>query len=255
MAESVRDLMQSSLLWLTSSDELPTGITLPVAVAGIVVVSTLLLVRCSRPGRNKNKFPNAVTVLVDMDGVVCDFESHALKQYMKLYPDLPTIPLEKRTQFYATSQYGEEFGEESKQRIRDIIQKKGFFENLPPVPNAVEAVKQLAECPNVTVFFCTSPLTAYEHVVVEKYRWIEKHFGNEWTKRIIMTRDKTMVKGDILIDDRPVIDGHQLKPEWTHVLFSASCNTHLCQRARIKSWQHEDWKPTIDELVRRLQEK
>ena len=36
---------------------------------------------------------------------------------------------------------------------------------------------------------------------------MEEHLGSEFTKRVILTRDKTLVRGDVLIDDKPTIGG------------------------------------------------
>ena len=40
-----------------------------------------------------------------------------------------------------------------------------------------------------------------------QYHWVEKHLGKSWVERIILTRDKTMVAGHILIDDTEHIAG------------------------------------------------
>lgn len=40
-----------------------------------------------------------------------------------------------------------------------------------------------------------------------QYAWIEKHLGYDFLDQIILTRDKTVVTGDILIDDKPDILG------------------------------------------------
>lgn len=37
--------------------------------------------------------------------------------------------------------------------------------------------------------------------------WVEKHFGPEFLEHVILTRDKTIVSGHVLIDDRPDIVG------------------------------------------------
>ena len=50
----------------------------------------------------------------------------------------------------------------------------------------------------------------------QKFKWIEDHLGAEWINRAIITRDKTMVYGDVLIDDKPSIQGMWLHP----ILFS-----------------------------------
>jgi len=46
------------------------------------------------------------------------------------------------------------------------------------------------------------------YCVPESYKskriWLEKHFGNLASKRLILTHRKDLIKGDILIDDRKV---------------------------------------------------
>eukprot|EP00106_Octopus_bimaculoides_P015361 XP_014782803.1 PREDICTED: 5'(3')-deoxyribonucleotidase, mitochondrial-like [Octopus bimaculoides] len=44
-------------------------------------------------------------VLVDMDMVLCDFESYFLEKYREKYPTEPYVPLEERCQFYIREQY------------------------------------------------------------------------------------------------------------------------------------------------------
>lgn len=46
-------------------------------------------------------------VLVDMDGVLADFEGGFLKKYRARYPDDPHIPLEDRRGFWVSTQYGQ----------------------------------------------------------------------------------------------------------------------------------------------------
>lgn len=40
-----------------------------------------------------------------------------------------------------------------------------------------------------------------------QYAWVERHLGPEFLDKVILTRDKTIVSGDILIDDKPDILG------------------------------------------------
>ena len=54
----------------------------------------------------KNHFKQTpMTVLVDMDCVLCDFEGHFLNCYRKTFPDEPFVPLEERCTFYLGDQY------------------------------------------------------------------------------------------------------------------------------------------------------
>lgn len=46
--------------------------------------------------------------------------------------------------------------------------------------------------------------------VYVQYAWVEKHLGHEFLEQVILTRDKTLITGDILIDDKPDILGKEL---------------------------------------------
>ncbi|KAL9833715.1 5'(3')-deoxyribonucleotidase, cytosolic type isoform 2-T2 [Geothlypis trichas] len=98
------------------------------------------------------------------------------------------------------------------------------------------------------VFICTSPLRKYEHCVVEKYKWVEKHLGPEFVERIILTRDKTVVAADLLFDDKDTIQGAEPNPSWEHILFTCCHNRHLqlpAPRRRLHSWA-DDWKAILE---------
>ena len=49
-------------------------------------------------------------------------------------------------------------------------------------------------------------------VPTTQYGWVEKHLGPQFVERIILTRDKTMVLGDLLIDDKDTIQGRSHFP-------------------------------------------
>ena len=41
----------------------------------------------------------------------------------------------------------------------------------------------------------------------KQIEWVAHRLGEYWTKRTILTNDKTVVRGDVLIDDKPTIVG------------------------------------------------
>lgn len=43
--------------------------------------------------------------------------------------------------------------------------------------------------------------------ILLQYAWVEKHLGGDFLEQVILTRDKTVVSGDILIDDKPDVLG------------------------------------------------
>ena len=163
-------------------------------------------------------------VLVDMDGVLADFSGAFLKKWREQHPD-KFVPIEARTTFYIVSQ---SCPEEFKPLIKAIYTAPHFFRTLEPIPGSIEAMQEMKEL-GIELFLCSSPLAEYEHCVLEKYEWVDKHLGREWTKRLILTKDKTIIRADMLIDDRPHIKGVEI-PTWEPNLLSCRRNTFNIKR-------------------------
>lgn len=129
-----------------------------------------------------------------------------------------------------------------------MYEAPGFFLGLEPLPGALDAVRAMDALPDTEVFICTSPLLKYQHCVGEKYQWVEKHLGPRFVERIILTRDKTVVSGDLLIDDKDTIRGQEETPSWEHILFTCCHNQHLDlppTRRRLSSWS-DNWREIVD---------
>jgi len=173
-----------------------------------------------------------------MDGVIADFEGDFLKRWKVLHPEKEFIPLEERKGFYVRDQYPEKY----KDHVQEIYLSPGFYRNLPPLPGAIKALREIKNILN-NVFLCTSPmLPKYENCVLEKFHWVYEHLGSEWVDNIILTRDKTIVKGDILIDDKPVIKG-SVEPEWEHIIYDQPYNRNNTTNRRL-TWF--DWKDVLN---------
>jgi 5'-nucleotidase len=76
---------------------------------------------------------------------------------------------------------------------------KGFFEYMLPIDGALEAVKKLAEY--YDVYFLSTAPWSNPHSWSEKRLWVEKHLGEIAFKKLILTHNKGLLKGDFLIDD------------------------------------------------------
>ncbi|XP_059763552.1 5'(3')-deoxyribonucleotidase, mitochondrial isoform X8 [Balaenoptera ricei] len=135
-----------------------------------------------------------------------------------------------------------------KEKAISIWESENFFFDLEPLPGAVEAVKQMANLESTDVFICTSPIKMYKYCPFEKYAWVEKHLGPDFLEQIVLTRDKTVVSADLLIDDRVDITGAEPNPRWEHVLFTACHNRHMQLQPpgrRLHSWA-DDWRAVLD---------
>lgn len=167
-----------------------------------------------------------------MDGTISDFESGFLNKWRELHPFKEWIPLEDRTTHFIEAQYRTEYSKD----IMQILTSPGFYRNLQPIAGSVEALNELRLMGH-HVYICTTPMEEFENCVLEKYYWIERHLGREWTNRTILSRDKTLVHADILIDDRPDIKGVN-KPTWRHYLYDQPYNRHIkLPRLNWNTWK------------------
>jgi 5'-nucleotidase len=175
-------------------------------------------------------------ILIDMDDVISDFDGEFYSRWNRLHPDKPVVPPEDRKCFYIKDELPEEYAG----LVREINTAHGFINSLPEILGAVQAVKEIAGMGH-DVFICTSPLNAYQNCVKEKYEWIEKHLGFEWTLKLILTKDKTLIKGNILIDDKPEVTGVS-EPSWEHIIFDKPYNRLINNHKRL-TWIN--WKDLI----------
>lgn len=174
--------------------------------------------------------PNDPIFLVDMDGVLVDLEGHIYERWAELHPNEPLIPREERTEFYMDFDHPKSYHS----RMREIYKEPGCFRYPKPMPDAKAGMEFLEEFGSV--FICTSPMFSNPTCVPDKIRWIQKHIGQRWTDRILITKDKTAVRGTHLLDDRPRIDG-KLVPEWEHIVFAHAYNIN-CPQRRAVDWDH-----------------
>ncbi|XP_060573932.1 5'(3')-deoxyribonucleotidase, cytosolic type-like isoform X1 [Ruditapes philippinarum] len=197
--------------------------------------------------------PVNLRVLLDMDGVLCDFEGDFLEAFKRKYPDEPHIELEDREGFWLREQY-EKMKPGSTPLCSAIYNSRGFFQNLSEIPGAVDAAREMAILEGVDVFICTSPLNNYKYCLKEKFHWVEKHLGRNWCEKIILTKDKTMANGHLLIDDRPNISGANVSPSWEHVVFTSCHNrtTDIRGKRRLDNWTDGSWRDLIDDFKKRI---
>lgn len=132
-------------------------------------------------------------IFIDMDDTLCQYSKH-FKERLELRPDIA----------FPQSQYG-------------------FFSNLEPMPDAIEAYRALEQ--KYEVFILTAPSYLNPLCYTEKRVWVEKHLGLETTPNLIICQRKELLIGDFLIDDNPypfqgefIHFGSKDYPDWATVL-------------------------------------
>jgi len=107
---------------------------------------------------------------IDMDGVLCDFKSEYDLQ-LKLNPEQP----------YPQSQYG-------------------FFLNLKPIQDSLESVEFLKDYYDIWIL--TRPSVHNIMCYSEKAQWIKTHLGFDMQVNTIICTNKSLLKGNYLVDDQ-----------------------------------------------------
>ena len=140
---------------------------------------------------------NKKIIYVDMDGVLCNFN----KAYKHALYSNPIQP-------FPQSQWG-------------------FFLKLEEIPGAIEAFKKLQE--KYDVYILTRPSIWNLNCYTEKAAWVLNHLGFDVLEKTILSCDKSLLKGDYLIDDsnsdgQPEFEGEWIEfgnfkfPNWDYVV-------------------------------------
>jgi len=173
------------------------------------------------------KMKKLCTILFDQDGVLANYTKAHCEAIAREFPELPRLRPEEATCFNTEDHFPPEY----RARIEALTLRPGFFLNLEPLPGAIEALRTLLAL-GFDVRICTSPKKIFDNCVAEKFAWLKKHLGEEFVERIVLTRDKTLVQGDILVDDKPHITGI-CTPTWKHILYDQPYNREHISQPRL----------------------
>ena len=92
----------------------------------------------------------------------------------------------------------------------------GIFSLMEPMTGAIEAVNLLKD--KYDVYILSTAPWLNPSAWSDKLIWVQKYFGkgkeNPFYKRLIISHNKHLNKGDILIDDRPNNGAKDFNGEW-----------------------------------------
>lgn len=179
-------------------------------------------------------------VLIDMDNTIVDYDKEFAKRWAELRPGEDILPkLRSREHF----EIERNFDEGSQDVVKKIMLSEDFFIKLQEIEGAIAALKEM-ESLGLQILLCTSPSTfQYEASAANKYAWVRKYLGEDWMARLVVTRDKSVVKGCVLIDDKPSVKGASIDPVWSHIVFEQPYNLEVTDKPRMTSWSQ--WKDIL----------
>lgn len=121
---------------------------------------------------------NKKIVYIDMDGVLVDLVGWIKDNYLPEYIEAAGIG--------------------------NIVDNNAVaFYEAAPIKGAVEAFIELCKNPELEVFILSTAPWANSESWKAKRVWVEEHLGPYATKKLILSHRKDLLRGDILIDDRP----------------------------------------------------
>lgn len=133
-----------------------------------------------------SKFKLKKLLYIDLDGVIADFisamHSHPLREIPPYDEHPDTIP--------------------------------NIFRNLNPLPNSIQAVNTLLNSDKYEIYFLSTAPWNNPSAWTDKRLWLEEQFGDVINRKLILTHRKDLMKGDILIDDRPNNGADKFQGEW-----------------------------------------
>ena len=182
-----------------------------------------------------------VLINVDMDGVIAGFDDGVDElACLELGLEKPSF----RHHFYSS----ENFPIAYKDRVRALSDRQGFFRSLPVIDASIEGLELLIS-EGYHPRILSSPISSNPYSKEEKLEWLEHHIapklGSFIVAEAVITKNKHLYGGAVLLDDRPEIR-HADAASWRHVWFTQDYNVHLDGQPRVNSWRD----PTLLDVVR-----
>ncbi len=212
---------------------------------GVAHVERLL----GRSRARRGNVASAPVLLVDMDGPMAHFDQRLWDLCVVNGWPLDITDMAEQRHRYSTDHIVDPAHRSEARRL--IAEDERWFADLEPVPGAIEGIHELAV--HFDVWLCTKPLEANVNCRDGKAEWVRRHLRGDWERKLIITPDKSMIRGDILLDDGPKIEWFP-KATWRPVIFAMSFNGPGSEWDGLPRWT---WGDPIGDLVswaRRLDE-
>lgn len=163
-------------------------------------------------------------IFIDMDDVMADAIDRFLEWYRRDFGVSFTKADLHGTKLHAI------VPEEHRKIVKEYPLQKGFFKDLPVMENSREVIKELNNRFDV---YIASAAMEFPNSLTDKYEWLDLHFPFIPWKRRIFCGDKSILKGDVLIDDH----GFNLSVfEGRSILFTAPHNMADTKYERMNNW-------------------
>ena len=126
-------------------------------------------------------------ILVDIDGVFCDFlhgyYELAKAKFPKVYDVLP--PANELKVFYIEDSITDA---ELRHTANQLVDDPQLFYMFPPIAGAIEGMKELrakAKSVGLDVYICTAPHRPNKDSYKAKAEWVQSYLGFDWLDQLL----------------------------------------------------------------------
>jgi 5'(3')-deoxyribonucleotidase len=163
-------------------------------------------------------------LIVDMDDVIAD----ATGQFLNFYEREFGIRIERAV--LDGKDEGEGFPD-NHDILKQFPHRKDFFRTMMPNEHSQDVLEKLNQKYDL---FIVSAAMQFPQSLSEKLEWLNEHFDFLTWKQIVFCGNKSVVHGDIMIDDLP----HNLdKFGGEKFIFTAPHNRHFNRFNRLNNWR------------------
>lgn len=163
-------------------------------------------------------------LIVDMDDVL----ANTSKKILKVINDHSEIKYSE--EFFDDKSFYDFMKTQNYTAVREALLEPGFFRDLEVFENAPEILKELSTKYEI---FIVSAAVEFPNSLIDKYHWLGEHFPFISWSNIVFCGDKSIVHGDVMIDDHTRnfanFNGDKL-------LYHAIHNTLETGFTRVKNW-------------------
>ncbi len=165
-------------------------------------------------------------LLIDMDDVMADTGQKIINMVNETFGT--TYTKEILTSDLKTKEEYQEKYLTQRHRLLD----KGFFRDIPLMPDAQEVIGELYKKYEI---FIVSAATEFPNSMSEKLEWLEDYFPYIGWSHTVFCGHKWMIKADYIIDDH---EKNLINFSGKGLLFDAPHNQHIVDFQRVDSWKH-----------------
>lgn len=183
-------------------------------------------------------------IVCDIDNVLNDFLLKTLALYNSRYgKDIKSSDI-------TTYKFSDCLSKEDANGIVKLFTEKELWDSLEPLPHAKWGIETLINKGHKVIIATATHESNFEW----KCNWMAKHFPMIHPKDIIRIHDKSLLRGDVLIDDCP----EQLINSYCErICFDYLYNQHAFRDDVYDVYRVHDWKEivqSVEDIERKMEE-